>query len=78
LVAQRNPERLRNQFGNPTHQTGKNLGSNSGLPQETERESDQFPAETPKKPPFGGETLSLGSGNGVELHGSVAISYALG
>jgi hypothetical protein len=32
LVTQKNPERLRNQFKNPTHQTGKNLGSNSGLP----------------------------------------------
>jgi hypothetical protein len=46
-VAQRNPERLGNQLGSPTHQTGKNLGSNSGLPQEAEGESDQFP-ETPK------------------------------
>jgi hypothetical protein len=35
-VAQRKLERLRNQLGNPAHQTGKNAGSKSGLPQEAE------------------------------------------
>jgi hypothetical protein len=35
-VAQRNLKRCRNQPGSPNHQTGKNLGSNSGLPQKAE------------------------------------------
>jgi hypothetical protein len=47
LVAQRNLKRLRNQLGSPTYQTGKNLGSNSGLPQEAEGESDQLPTKIP-------------------------------
>jgi hypothetical protein len=47
LVAQRNLEMLGNQSGSPTHQTGKNPGSNSDLPQEAEGESDQF-LKTPK------------------------------
>jgi hypothetical protein len=37
-VAQKNLER--NQPGSPAHQTGKNPGSNSGLPQEAEGNSD--------------------------------------
>jgi hypothetical protein len=58
MVAQRNPERLGNQPGSPTHHTGKNLGSKSGLPQEAEGESDQLP-KTPEKPRFWGETVSF-------------------
>jgi hypothetical protein len=41
-VAQRKLERFRNQLGSPTHQTGNNLGSNSGLSQKAEGESDQL------------------------------------
>jgi hypothetical protein len=48
-VTQRNPERLRNQLGSPTHQTGKNLSLNSSLPHEVEKESNQLlETETPK------------------------------
>jgi hypothetical protein len=47
FVTQRNPERLRNQFENPAHQTSKNPGLNSALPQEAEGESDQLTAEIP-------------------------------
>jgi hypothetical protein len=47
LFAQRNPEMLRNQLGNPTHQTDENLGLNSGLPQEAEEESDKL-SKTPE------------------------------
>jgi hypothetical protein len=46
--AQWNPVRGRNQRGegSTAHQTGKNSGSNSGLPQEAEGEIDHLP-ETP-------------------------------
>jgi hypothetical protein len=46
LDAQWNPLRHRNQLGSTTHQIGKNLGSNSGLPQEAAGETDHLP-ETP-------------------------------
>jgi hypothetical protein len=52
-VAQRNLERLGNQPGSPTHHTGKNPGSNSGLPQEAEREFDQFSKGTQVTPSWG-------------------------
>jgi hypothetical protein len=43
--AQQNPVRHRNQQGEGSivHQTGKNPGSNSGLPQEAEGELDHLP-----------------------------------
>jgi hypothetical protein len=41
--AQWNPVRSRNQFGSTAHQPDKNPGSNSGFPQEAEREIDHHP-----------------------------------
>jgi hypothetical protein len=59
-VAQRNLERLGNQPRNPTHQTGKNTGSDSGLSQEGEGESDQLSKDTHVTTFFGGvETMSF-------------------
>jgi hypothetical protein len=46
LDAQWNPVRHRNQLENITHQTGKNPGSNSDLPQEAEGETDHLPETT--------------------------------
>jgi hypothetical protein len=45
-AAQRNPLRLKNQFRNTALCTGKNPGSNSGLPQKAEGESDHLPETT--------------------------------
>jgi hypothetical protein len=59
LVAQRNLERLGNQPRSPTHQTGKNMGSNSGLLQKAEAKSDQLPKDTLVTAPLGGETVSF-------------------
>jgi hypothetical protein len=49
LDVQWNPVRCRNQKGegNTAHQTGKDLGSNSGLPQEAEGETDHLPMGHP-------------------------------
>jgi hypothetical protein len=46
--AQRNLVRCRNQRGegSTAHQTGKSPGSNSGLPQEAEGETDHLPETT--------------------------------
>jgi hypothetical protein len=52
-------ERLRNQPGSLTHQTGKNLGSNSGLLQEAEVESDQLSKGTLATTLWGLETMSF-------------------
>jgi hypothetical protein len=72
LVAQRNLERLRNQPWSPTHQTGKNLGSNSGLPQESEGDSDQLSKGTLVSTFFGGETVRFRlQGGSTVLHESV-------
>jgi hypothetical protein len=53
--------RCRNQQGegSTTHQTGKNLGSNSGLPQEAEGELDHLTMGHPSNHLFGSETMSL-------------------
>jgi hypothetical protein len=55
LIIQQNPVRCRNQGeeGNTTHQTGKNPGSNSGLPQEAEREIEHLPMRHPRNCLFG-------------------------
>jgi hypothetical protein len=44
--AQQNLVRRRNQLGSTTCQTGKNLDSNVGLPQEAEGETDHLPETT--------------------------------
>jgi hypothetical protein len=45
--------------GSTTHWTGNNSGSNSGLPQEAEGESDHLPMRQPSNCIFGGEIMSL-------------------
>jgi hypothetical protein len=58
--AQWNPVRCRNQRGegSTTHQTGKNLGSNSGLLQEAEGETDHLPMRHTSNCLFCGENVS--------------------
>jgi hypothetical protein len=41
--------------GNTAHQTGKNPGSNSGLPQEAEGETDHLPVRHPSNRLLAGE-----------------------
>jgi hypothetical protein len=55
-----NPVRHRNKQGEggTTHQTGKNLGSYSGLPQEAERELDHLSMGHPSNYLFRCETMS--------------------
>jgi hypothetical protein len=66
--AQWNLVRHRNQQveGNTTHQTGKNPGSNSGLPQEAEGETDHLP-ETTSNHIFGVKPCLSGSGSRMEI-----------
>jgi hypothetical protein len=45
--------------GSTAHQTGKNPGSNSGLPQDAEGELDHLPMGHLSNCHFGGETVSL-------------------
>jgi hypothetical protein len=63
--AQRNPLRCRNQFRSTAPHIGKNLGSNSGLPQEAEGESDHLP-ETAKELPVGVKPCLSGLGSRME------------
>jgi hypothetical protein len=76
LDAQRNPVRCRNQRGKGSiaHQTGRNLGSNSGLPPEAEGELDHFPMGHPNNCHFGGETMSLSF---RELYGSTVLCESM-
>jgi hypothetical protein len=54
--------------GNTAHQIAKNPCSNSGLPQEAERELDHLPMGHPCNCPFFGVKLCLsGSGSGMEV-----------
>jgi hypothetical protein len=48
--------------GSGAHQTGKNPGSNSGLPQEAERESNQQPVRHPSNLLLGWNRVSQGVG----------------
>jgi hypothetical protein len=59
--AQQNPVKCRNQQreGNTSHQTDKNPGSNSDLPQEAEGEPDHLPMGHPSNHQFLVETMSL-------------------
>jgi hypothetical protein len=59
--AQQNPVRHRNQRGegSTAHQTGKNPGSSSDLPQEAEGKPDHLPMGHPSNCHFWGETMSL-------------------
>jgi hypothetical protein len=69
LVAHQNPVRHRNQQGegSTAHQTGKNPGSNSGLPQEAEGELDHLPMEHPSDHHFWVKSCLSGSGSSVEV-----------
>jgi hypothetical protein len=49
-----------------THQTGKNAGSNSGLPQEAEGELDYLPMGHPSNHLFWDNPYLSGSGSGME------------
>jgi hypothetical protein len=62
-VAQRNLGKARDPTWSPAHQTGQNLGLNSGLLQEAEWESDQLLS----KPPFGVKMCLSGSVDRVEV-----------
>jgi hypothetical protein len=61
LDAQQNSVRCRNEQGegSTTHQTGKNPGSNSGLPQEAEEETDHLSMRHPSNHLLAGEALSF-------------------
>jgi hypothetical protein len=61
LDVQQNPVRHRNQGreGSIAHQTGKSLGSNSGLPQEAEGKLDHLPMGHPSIHHFLGDTMFL-------------------
>jgi hypothetical protein len=53
--------------GSTTHQTGKNLGSNSGLPQEAEGELDHLPMGHPVTTIFGVKLCLSGSESSMEV-----------
>jgi hypothetical protein len=63
LDPQQNSVRHRNEPGSTTHQIGKNLSSNSGLPQEAEGETDHLP-ETASNHIFGAKPWLSVSGEG--------------
>jgi hypothetical protein len=56
--------------GSTANQTGKNLGLNSGLPQEAEGELDHLPMGHPSNFHFWGATMSLWS---REQYGSMVL-----
>jgi hypothetical protein len=72
---QQNPVRCRNQLGegSTAHQTGKNPGSYSGLPQEAEGETDHLP-ESVSNCLFWGEAMSLRFG---EQGGSTVLGESV-
>jgi hypothetical protein len=69
LDAQQNPVRHRNQrgVGSTAHQTGKNTGSNSGLPQEAEGEPDHLPMGHLVTTTLGVKPCLSGSGSSMEV-----------
>jgi hypothetical protein len=68
LDAQQNSMRCRNQQvkGCTSHQTGKNPGLNSGLPQEAEGETDHLP-KISSNCLYGVKLYLSGSGGGMEV-----------
>jgi hypothetical protein len=71
--AQQNPVRNQQGKGSTAHKTGKNLGSNSDLPQEAEGELDHLPMEHPSNCHFVVKPCLSGSGSRMEVQCCVRV-----